>query len=39
LIGRKLSARVWIVSIQSVQHFQKNRPKIGRPQLAEKKHP
>lgn len=39
LIGRKLSARVWIVAASSVQHFQENRPKIGRPQLAEKKHP
>lgn len=34
LIGRKMSARVWIISLQSVKHYSKNRPKVGRPPLS-----
>ena len=34
LVGRKLSARVWVVSVESVRHFAKNRPRVGRPPVS-----
>lgn len=34
LVGRKMSARVWVISLESVRHYFRNRPRVGRPPLA-----
>lgn len=31
LVGRKISAKIWIVSERAAQRFAKHRPKLGRP--------
>ena len=31
LMGRKISARIWVVSLRAAKHFAHHRPKLGRP--------